>query len=33
VQYVGFMVQATLGWMWNNKKREKVNRSEGKGSF
>jgi hypothetical protein len=33
VQYVGFMVQATLGWMWNNKKRDKPIKSEGKGSF
>jgi hypothetical protein len=32
VQYVGFMVQATLGWMWNSKKRNKI-KSEGKGSF
>ncbi len=31
-QYVGFMVQATLGWMWNSKKRNKI-KSEGKGSF
>lgn len=32
VQYVGFMIQATVGWMWNSQRRQKI-KSEGKGSF